>query len=347
MPRSFLAFGLVTLFPLPLLLAGALFGGWAPWLALAYVTLVIAGVDALLPALTYDGEAAEDDEATLLSQMLVGVHFVLLLLVIWSLAGGGPGLFSASGVALFLAAALFLGQVSAATAHELIHKPALTQRLMGRWVLISMLYGHHEVAHLNVHHPKVATPEDPSSATLNESFYQFAPRAWIGSLLAARHSEHARLERAGLPFWHPSNAFISIIGGAAVMLILAAIIGGVMGVVVYLLIAAAAQLQMLAQAYIQHYGLERAALPDGTYEPVNATHSWNAPHWLSALWTLNSARLSDHHAHPERPFPQLDIPARGHAPMLPYAPPTMMALALIPALFFSVMNPHATAWRER
>ncbi|MEM9584245.1 MAG: alkane 1-monooxygenase [Pseudomonadota bacterium] len=346
MPRSFLAFGLVTLFPLPLLLAGALFGGWAPWLALAYVTVVIAGVDALMPAMRYDGEAAEEDEATLLSQVLVAVHFVLLMVVIWSLSGGGPGLFSLSGLALFLASALFFGQVSAANAHELIHKTARPQQLMGRWVYISLLFGHHASAHLLVHHPRVATPDDPMTAELEESFYHFAPRAWLGSFIAARRIVHADLERAGYALWHPSNPFLSYIGGAFAMLVLMSLIGGVAGVALYLLMAVAAQAQILASAYVQHYGLQRRQLNGGSYAPVNTTHSWNAPHWLSSLWTLNSMRLSDHYAHPARPFPQLDIPERGQAPMLPYALPTMMGLALVPKLFFGVMNPHAIAWRN-
>lgn len=346
MPRSFLAFGLVTLFPLPLLLAGALFGGWAPWLALAYVTLVIAGVDAVMPAMEYDGEPAEEDEANMLSQLLVGVHFLLLLVVVWSLAGGGPGLFSLSGFALFLAAGLFFGQVSAANAHELIHKTARPLHLMGRWVYISLLYGHHATAHPQIHHVYVATPYDPTTARLNESFYRYIPRAWSGSFFASMKVEHKRLERAGRPIWHWSNPFVSYLGGALLMVILVALVAGFKGILVYLLIAAVAQSQLLAGDYIQHYGLERRKLNGGSYELVTAKHSWNAPHWLSSLWTLNNSRHSDHHAHPQRPYTQLEIPERGEAPMLPYAPPTMMALALYPKLFRQVMNPHAHAWRQ-
>lgn len=33
--------------------------------------------------------------------------------------------------------------------------------------------------------------------------------------------------------------------------------------------------------YIEHYGIERKKLADGTYEKVNHYHSWNSPHRLS------------------------------------------------------------------
>lgn len=33
--------------------------------------------------------------------------------------------------------------------------------------------------------------------------------------------------------------------------------------------------------YIEHYGLRRRRLDDGRYEPVNPTHSWNAPQMVT------------------------------------------------------------------
>ena len=346
MPRSFLAFTLATLFPLPFLVAGTLFGGWAVWIALLYITLFVAGVDEFIPTLTRDGEAAEDEEADLLSLVLVGAHFLLLLLMVWSLSGNGTRLFSLDGLALFAATGLFMGQVSNSNAHELIHRGARGLRRAGKWVYISLLFGHHASAHPLVHHTHVGTLSDPNTSRMNESFYHFARRAWLGSFKAGLEAEENRLAQVGVGRWDTRNPYLLYIGGAGLMLLVSLIIAGWRGVLVHLLLAAFAQTQLMLSDYVQHYGLERAIREDGSFEPVDARHSWNAPHWLSSLWMLNAPRHSDHHAHPARHYTALEIPARGDAPMLPHSLPVMACIALWPKLWKKVMNPHAEAWRS-
>ncbi len=346
MPRSFLAFALATILPLPFLLAGALFGGLASWLALAYMTIGIAAVDAVMPAMAYDGEAAEEDEADLLAQLLAGVHALLLLVTIWSLAGGGPGLFSLSGIAQLLASALFFGQVSLSNAHGLIHRPSKPLQLIGRAVYASLLMGHLPAAHLGVHHALLATPDDPGTAEAGESFYTFAPRAWIGAFTSGFEAERKRLNRAGLPRWHWSNAYVQGIMGGLLMLIVSLVLGGIAGVLVFVLLAGLVQAISALTDYVRHYGLQRAQSSDGGYAPINQTHSWNAQHWLSSLWMLNATRTSDHAMHPSRVFTQRALPERGTAPSLPYSLPVMTALALHPASFHKVMQPHVEAWRS-
>jgi len=345
MPRSFLAFTIATLFPLPFLLAGAIFGGWAVWIALLYITLVVAGVDEFIPALTRDGEAAEVEEADMLSLMLVGAHFFLLILMVWSLSGHGTSLLSLNGLALFAATGLFFGQVSNSNAHELIHRNARGLRRAGKWVYISLLFGHHASAHPLVHHTHVGTPNDPNTSRMNESVYRFMIRAWLGSFKAGLKAEEKRLAQAGLDRWDTKNPYLLYVGGAALMLLVSFLIAGWRGVAVHLLLAAFAQTQLMLSDYVQHYGLERAVKEDGSFEPVNISHSWNAPHWLSSLWMLNAPRHSDHHAHPAKVYTALEIPARGAAPMLPHSLPVMACIALYPKLWKKVMNPHAEAWR--
>lgn len=47
--------------------------------------------------------------------------------------------------------------------------------------------------------------------------------------------------------------------------------------------------------YVEHYGLRRKQLPDGTYEKVTIRHSWNAPHRMSNYLLFKLQRHSDHH----------------------------------------------------
>lgn len=63
-----------------------------------------------------------------------------------------------------------------------------------------------------------------------------------------------------------------------------ALIGGLGGVIVLEVIN-----------YIEHYGLRRKRLPDGTYEKVTIRHSWNAPHRFTNYLLYKLQRHSDHH----------------------------------------------------
>ena len=64
----------------------------------------------------------------------------------------------------------------------------------------------------------------------------------------------------------------------------------------YALLSALGGISMLEIInYIEHYGLQRKKLPDGTYEKVNIRHSWNAPHKFSNYLFYKLQRHSDHH----------------------------------------------------
>ncbi|MGL1489040.1 fatty acid desaturase, partial [Vibrio parahaemolyticus] len=71
------------------------------------------------------------------------------------------------------------------TAHELGHKHAAWERWLARLVLAPVAYGHFFVEHNRGHHRRVATPEDPASARLGESFWAFLPRTVLGGLRSA------------------------------------------------------------------------------------------------------------------------------------------------------------------
>ena len=92
--------------------------------------------------------------------------------------------------------------------------------------------------------------------------------------------------------------------------------------------------------YVEHYGLLRRRV-DGRYEPVREEHSWNADFAVSN-WVLFNLQLhSDHHAHMNKPFEQLrTVP---DAPQLPAGYPTMVLLALLPPLWFAVMDSRVPA----
>ena len=332
--KSAVAYILTSLAPVPLLLLAASEGGVFAWAALIYLTLFTFLLDEVL-ATALEAKPTRTF-ADALCVALAIAHFAVLIAVLLAFQRGmGPG----EGVALFLAAGLFLGQISNANGHELIHRGGRVLQVLGKWIYISLLFGHHCSAHRLVHHRFVASNRDPNSARLGESYYRFAVRAWIGSFRAGLKEENQRL--VDIPPWrHP---YFDYVIGALICLTFSYVLAGPTGLLIHLALAGYAQSQLLISDYVQHYGLRRASLPNGKLEPVNDSHSWNSPHWFSSHLMLNAPRHSSHHSHPMRAFPELDIAP--DAPTLPYSLPAMSVLALIPPLWRRIMDPRVALWQ--
>lgn len=330
-----------TLAPMAMLLLGAGLGGIWPLAALLYMTVLVFALDRMIaaaPGAAMDG--AEFPSAPVLLAALGLAHFAVLIAAVWAVSGQGD-LGPWQRATLGLAAALVFGQIAHPVAHELIHKRAKALRLLGRAVYTSLLIGHHASAHLLVHHVHVASAGDPSSARLGEGFYRFALRAGYGAFVAGFRAETAMLRRAGRAWWrHPYLAYVV---GGLLCTALAAWIGGMAGVAVYIGMCLYAQKQIMMSDYVQHYGLRRAALPDGRLEPVGPRHAWNAPHRFSSALTLNAPRHSDHHVAPQRSYPELRL-SRDDMPCLPYPLPMMAALSLAPPLWRRVMDRRVDRW---
>ena len=151
-----------------------------------------------------------------------------------------------------------VGGIAINTAHELGHKRASSERWLSRVALAQTGYGHFFIEHNRGHHVRVATPEDPASSRLGESFWAFLPRTVVGSLSSAWGIECARLDRMGKSHWTLRN---DILGAWAMTVGLFAALAIVFGPVVlpYLLIQAVLGFSLLEVVnYLEHYGLLRA-----------------------------------------------------------------------------------------
>lgn len=324
-----------------LLALGMAFGGAWAWAALLCITVVTYFLDRIAALAAPDHPEREFPAGDGLAALLGLVHFPLLYAGAWAVAGHGahgPG----ARVALFFALALFFGQVSNSNAHELIHRQSRWLRRLGVAVYCSLLFGHHASAHVRVHHVLAATAGDPNSAPLGRSYYRFAPRAWLGSFRSGLRAETAlRARRARRQGLHP---YLTYAGGAVLSLGLAWLVAGAGGLLALLGLAVYAQAQLLLSDYVQHYGLRRREVAPGRFEPVGPQHSWNAPHGASSALMLNAPRHSDHHAHPGRPYPGLELD-RAAMPILPHSLPVMAVLALVPPVWHRIMDPRARRWQ--
>ena len=226
--------------------------------------------------------------------------------------------------------------------HELGHKTNATDRFSAKLINAIIGYGHFCIEHNRGHHVWVSTPEDPASSRMGESIYQFAGRELPGTFKRGWEHERLRLSKSGRSFWSPSN---EILQGYAITLTIAIACVALFGwhMVPFLVIHHFTGWFALTQAnYVEHYGLLRQKLPNGRYEPVQPRHSWNTNHIVSNLLLFHLQRHSDHHANALRPYQALrNFP---DLPRLPSGYPGTYALAMIPAIWFRVMDPKVMAW---
>jgi alkane 1-monooxygenase len=227
------------------------------------------------------------------------------------------------------------------TAHELGHKRASMERWLSKVALAQSAYGHFFIEHNRGHHVRVATPEDPASARLGESFYAFLPRTVLGSLRSAWELERTRLARGGHSPWTPRN---DILGAWAMTVALFAALTAIFGAVVlpYLLGQAVLGFCLLEVVnYLEHYGLRRQRREDGRYERTQPEHSWNSNSVASNVLLYHLQRHSDHHANPIRRYQALRHVEE--APQLPTGYAGMILLAAFPPLWRRVMDPRLFA----
>tara|TARA_R110000868_G_scaffold173829_2_gene410223 strand:- start:11582 stop:12004 length:423 start_codon:yes stop_codon:yes gene_type:complete len=114
------------------------------------------------------------------------------------------------------------------------------------------------------------------------------------------------------------------------------LIFGYTGFVFALFSAATGFILLETVNYIEHYGLLRLRTPSGRYERVKEIHSWNSNHVIGRIILYELTRHSDHHYKTSKKYQILDC--HEESPQMPYGYPTSMVLAMIPPIWFYVMN---------
>lgn len=227
------------------------------------------------------------------------------------------------------------------TAHELGHKKEALDRWLAKVTLAPVAYGHFYVEHARGHHKNVATPDDPASSKMGETFWAFLPRTVIGSVRSAWGIEKERLARNGKGVWSLDNDNLQ---AWAMTVVLFGAITAWLGwaALPFLLLQAAYGASLLEVInYIEHYGLLRQKGADGRYERCQPKHSWNSNHIVTNLFLYQLQRHSDHHANPTRRFQALRH--FDESPQLPSGYASMLILAYVPFLWFRQMDPLVAA----
>lgn len=222
-------------------------------------------------------------------------------------------------------------------AHEFGHKPGRWSRMVSNFVCAICGMGYFMPQHVMGHHIKVATPEDCATAKFGESSFGFIIRSFPAEVRGGVTLEAERLRKRGLPVWSLHNDVLVSYGMSVVI---AAGLGAWLGwqaLPWILLHHAAAWFTLMLNDYLQHYGLLREMLPSGRREPAGPQHSWNADTPLCNLLVLNVQRHSHHHEAPMLAYQYLED--MRDTPRLPTGYFGMMTVALIPPLWFRIMDP--------
>jgi alkane 1-monooxygenase len=315
------------------------FGGfWLLGPALVFVGFplldIAVGVDASNPPDSILKWLEQDRYYRWCTYVFIPIQYAGLVLACGLWSSGDLSVFDSLGLAFTVGV---VGGIAINTAHELGHKRASSERWLSRVALAQTGYGHFFIEHNRGHHVRVATPEDPASSRLGESFWAFLPRTVAGSLRSAWGIEAARLDRLGKSHWTLRN---DILGAWAMTVALFAALAIVFGPVVlpYLVIQAVIGFSLLEVVnYLEHYGLRRDRREDGRYERCRPEHSWNSNNVASNVLLYHLQRHSDHHANPTRRYQALRHVEE--APQLPTGYAGMIVLAWFPPLWRRVMDP--------
>ena len=243
-------------------------------------------------------------------------------------------------IGLVLSVGSFNG-IGIATAHELGHKKETLDRWLAKIALAPTLYGHFYVEHNRGHHRRVATPEDPASARMGESFWAFLPGTVLGSLRSAWELERERLTGLGKSVWSAGNDNLQ--AWAMSIVFYGALLAWLGWPVLFFLVAqglyGASMLEVVN--YVEHYGLLRQKDACGRYVRCQPEHSWNSNHIVGNILLYHLQRHSDHHAHPARRYQALRHFEQ--APQLPAGYATMITAAYFPPIWYALMDHRVVA----
>jgi len=247
---------------------------------------------------------------------------------------------------------LVTGGIGITVGHELGHKASKLEQFLSKMIYMTVCYMHFFIEHNFGHHVHVSTPNDNASSQKGQSFYNFYFKSVCGGFKSAWNIESRRLSKLGLPTFHFRNEMIwyIVITISFISLLFAggSLLRGELAwdVIIFFLLQSVIAFSLLELTnYIEHYGLKRKEIAPGKYEKVLPVHSWNQNYLVSNAFLFQLQRHSDHHANAGRRYQVLRNFVE--APQLPYGYELMILIALVPSLWFRMIDPILETWEQK
>lgn len=314
--------------------------GWLTWSPMIFAWILIPFAECFIKPDDKNLEAAEEEMAKkdrmydYLLYMIVVIQYFALYRFLTSMKFSDLNVWEIAG--RIWSMGLLCGTFGINVAHELGHRVSGFEQFLAKTLLLSSLYIHFFIEHNKGHHKNVATPKDPSSARFNETIYAFYFRTVVFSYVSAWKIANEEMKNKGLSVLNWRNEMIQ---GHIIQLLFITSIFLIFGwqIMVCFLCSAFIGIALLETVnYIEHYGLQRKETSEGRYERAMPMHSWNSNHILGRLMLFELSRHSDHHFMASRKYQVLKH--HDTAPQLPTGYPGSMILALIPPVWFHLMN---------
>ena len=239
-------------------------------------------------------------------------------------------------VGLTFSLGIVLGTNGINVAHELGHRQLTKERFIGKVLLLPSFYMHFYIEHNFGHHLHAATPEDPATARYNQTVYSFWLTSTLRQYFNAWTIQKKLLKVKKERFLSINNDMFWFTVFQSLYLIAVFLIFGTTGLLFSVFSGIGGFILLETVNYIEHYGLLRHKTNSGRYERVKEMHSWNSNHVVGRIVLYELTRHSDHHYKSSKKYQVLDC--HDESPQMPYGYPTSMVLALVPPLWFSVMN---------
>lgn len=239
-------------------------------------------------------------------------------------------------IGLILTTGIVLGVNGINVAHELGHRQTTNERFLGKALLLPSFYMHFYIEHNFGHHLNAATPEDPATAKYNQSVYSFWLSSTVRQYFNAWKIQMSLLKNNKQRFLSINN---DMLWYSVLELSYLLTIGWFLGLeaMIFVLFSGIVGFLLLETVnYIEHYGLLRLKTKSGRYERVKEIHSWNSNHIIGRIVLYELTRHSDHHYKSSKKYQVLDC--HDESPQMPYGYPTSMLLAMIPPVWFKIMN---------
>jgi alkane 1-monooxygenase len=247
---------------------------------------------------------------------------------------------------------LVTGGIGITVGHELGHKASKLEQFLSKMIYMTVCYMHFFIEHNFGHHVYVSTSTDSASSKKGQSFYSFYFQSVFGGMKSAWKIETRRLSKLGLPNLHFRNEMIwyllITLGFIGFLFVGGSYIRGAFAwdVIVFFLLQSIIAFSLLELTnYIEHYGLKRKEIAPGKYEKVLPIHSWNQNYLVSNAFLFQLQRHSDHHANASRRYQVLRH--FDEAPQLPYGYELMILVALVPSLWFRMIDPILENWEKK
>ena len=217
-------------------------------------------------------------------------------------------------------------------AHELLHRrDSPGAAVAGRMLAALSFDWSLPVTHREIHHAHLGTGLDPASPEPGRSFWTFAARSIIFNLKRSLQLEGERLRRRTRPALHWQNRVLQTAAFSLAWVALAFVLAGGRGLALMVLAGGVARFFHEMNNYVAHYGLSRG-------RSSHLTWDHNSLFISGLLYNLN--RHAAHHENGALPY--WELVGRAGQPVLPLGYTLSFWAAMIPPLWFRMMDPAAS-----